>query len=127
MRAQPTVAACAVVLALVLGGGVLAGCGKPKSGAELGPTTSLDFKAKATVTIDEDGVSPDKLTVTAGTTVTFRNDGKEPHRLSSKLFDTGRLEPGDETTIFFDATGPTVLRDADTPKHAITVVVQPAS
>lgn len=51
------------------------------------------------------------ITVKAGTTVTFRNDGRNTHNLypvvegSFDPVDTDAFEPGTETTITFDDAG----------------------
>ena len=86
------------------------------------------FATGSTIRIT-DGLDPVELRIRPGTTVTFRNDDGQRHRLRSRAgarFDTGNIEPGEARSIQFTVTGryPYVdERDRDaTPYHGTIVV-----
>ena len=60
-----------------------------------------------TVSIQDFFFSPDQLTVAPGTTVTWVNDGQQPHTSTSDdgTWDSGTLEPGDDYSFTFDQPG----------------------
>jgi plastocyanin len=76
-----------------------------------------------------DGLDPIELHVRPGTTITFRNDDGQRHRLRSRAgarFDTGNLEPGEAIAIRFTVPGsyPYVdERDRDATAYHGTIVV----
>lgn len=59
------------------------------------------------VTVTADGMSPDEVTIAAGDSVTFVNEGDEPVRLleESGRWDSGLLEPGDTFSLSFEEPG----------------------
>ncbi len=68
--------------------------------------------AAASVTVRlTDRVSPSELTIAPGTTVVFRNDSGNRHRMRSvehsgdRGFDTGNIEPGERASVTFRTTG----------------------
>lgn len=59
------------------------------------------------VAVTADGMSPDEVTIAAGDSVTFVNEGDEPVRLleESGRWDSGLLEPGDTFSLSFEEPG----------------------
>lgn len=59
------------------------------------------------VTVTADGMSPQEVTIAAGDSVTFINDGEEAVRLleESGRWDSGLLEPGDTFSLSFEEPG----------------------
>jgi plastocyanin len=55
----------------------------------------------------DDEFRPTSLTVTAGTTVVWTNQGQNPHTVtaSDRAFDSGTLEPGQTFSVTFDEAG----------------------
>jgi plastocyanin len=60
-----------------------------------------------TVSIQDFFFEPDQLTVAPGTTVTWVNDGEEPHTTTadSGMWDSGTLQPGESFSFTFDEPG----------------------
>lgn len=60
-----------------------------------------------TVSIRDFLFEPSQLRVEPGTTVTWTNEGNEPHTVTADngLFDSGVLEPGDSYSVQFDGAG----------------------
>ncbi|MEY2437085.1 MAG: Cupredoxin-like domain, partial [Acidimicrobiaceae bacterium] len=89
-----------VLIALVLAG---AGCGDDRADRRPGPLdgSALDFTSKATIVITESGIDPATLTVRVGDTITVENRGTRPDGLSSLSIDSGVLQPGETSTVFF--------------------------
>ncbi len=117
MRARGAFAIAAALL--------LAGCGssKPSSptAADLG---RIDFATDHTITVDERGFSPSELTVRAGDVVLLVNRGSQPHSFTAdERFDTGRLGPGDETTLVLTEPGRIRVVDVAMPAHTATLTV----
>jgi plastocyanin len=112
----------AVVALLVL---VAAGCGSERADRRPGPQdgSALDFTSKATIRVTEAGFDPAELTVEVGDTITVENRGSRSDGLSSTTIDTGLLEPGESTTVFFgEARTIDIASHADaTHKGKITV------
>lgn len=114
----------AAVLALAL----IAGCGdsdpSPPTARDL---AEVDLSPDHTISVDEDGFEPVDLEVRSGDVVLLVNQGDEPHSFSTDEgeLETGRMEPGDETTLVL--TEPQVLRyhDAEAPEHEGTLTVLP--
>ena len=109
---------------------VLAACGEPEPSsptpADLG---AIDFTPVHTITVDEDGFDPAALEVQAGDVIRLVNEGEELHSFTAdERFDTGRLEPGDDTTLVLSEPGEIPYRDLTDPEHegTLTVVDAPA-
>ena len=87
-----------------------------------------DLSPDHTITVDEDGYEPADLEVEAGDVVLLVNAGDEVHSFSTHEgeLETGRMEPGDETTVVL--RDPQVVRfhDIEAPEHegSLTVVAQ---
>jgi plastocyanin len=60
-----------------------------------------------TVSIRDFSFEPAQLSVEPGTTVTWTNEGNEPHTVTADngLFDSGVLYPGDSYSVQFDGMG----------------------
>jgi plastocyanin len=60
-----------------------------------------------TVSIQDFFFSPDQMTVSPGTTVTWTNDGQQPHTSTADdgTWDSGTLQPGDDYSFTFDDPG----------------------
>jgi plastocyanin len=97
----------------------------------LGSATALAQEGETVVI--SDGLGPADLEVSAGTTVTWRNDDGERHRMRSRSgpaeFDTGNLEPGETYTFTFVVEGTYPYldeRNDEDPAYVGSVVVGPA-
>lgn len=114
------------LLALVL---LAAGCvdAKPStpSAADL---EAIDLSPDHTITVDDDGFDPAELEIEAGEVVRLVNDGTQVHTFTAEgqRFDTGTLEPGDDTTLVLTEPGEVVYWDAEAPDHTATLTVVPA-
>jgi plastocyanin len=84
------------LLTLLLGGYTSAAAESPLVDAEV-----------VYVRIDDNGFSPSELTIRAGTTVVWVNQGQQPHSATagSAAFDSGRLEPGWRFAHTFERPG----------------------
>jgi len=100
-----------------------AACGDSDSpGAE-------DIPVGGRVAVDEDGITPRAVTITAGEIVEFTNEGDEDHRLIAKdrVFDTGDMRPGETFAFLAEEPGRITYRDDNGPGEATgAVVVEPA-
>jgi plastocyanin len=92
----------------------LSGCGDDgSSGVDLSSTKFTDLTAQDAVVVDgvDNSFRPRYIEVKAGTTVTFRNDGRNPHNVLAVEkggFDdvvTADFKPKAEAEITFDETG----------------------
>src|SRR5215207_9560228 len=70
-------------------------------------STTVPAKRTITVDIQDHAFDPAQLNVAPGTTVTFVNKDTEAHTATADndLFDTGVLEPGESTWVFFRGSG----------------------
>jgi plastocyanin len=105
----------------------LSGCVDPDPSS---PTpedlAEIDLSADHTITVDEDGFHPAELQITAGEVVLLVNEGTEQHSFTAEeRFDTGRLEPGEETTLLLTEPGEIPYRDLEDADHDGTLVVAP--
>jgi plastocyanin len=114
-----------VLIALVLAG---AGCGDDRADRRPGPLdgSALDFTSKATIVITESGIDPATLTVRVGDTITVDNRGKRPDGLSSLSIDSGVLQPGETSTVFFGEERTIEVASHADPSHTGTIVVTAA-
>ena len=84
-----------------------------KTGVDLSKAEFDDLTAEAEPVVDavDNLFKPPYITVKAGTTVTFRNDGRNSHNVypaaegDFEPLDTESFEPGTESTITFDEAG----------------------
>jgi plastocyanin len=104
--------------------GLGAGC-QHEGTAVPGPSdgASLDFTSRATVTIDDDTISPDSVRVRVGDAITVVNKGTRDHGVTSTSIDTGTLHPGESTVVFLTATGRVDAYDRDEPGRKLEIEV----
>jgi plastocyanin len=117
------IAVLLAVAALLALGGV--GCGSDRADRKPGPQdgSALDFTSKGTIAVSEAGFDPANLTVRVGDTITVENKGSRPDGLSSSSIDTGLLEPGESTTVFFGEARTIDIASHADPSHKGTIVV----
>lgn len=86
-----TIAALAVALPALAGGGGQGG----------GPCQAYSSGDVTEIVLRDNCFAPVSATAPAGSTVTIRNDGQQPHTYTAVdgSFDTGVLQPGGSTTI----------------------------
>jgi plastocyanin len=113
------------LLALLGAAALLAGCVDPKPSS---PTAEdlrdIDLTPDHTVTVDEAGLHPAALDVQTGEVVLFVNEGTELHSFTAEeRFDTGRMEPGDDTTIVLTEPGEIPYQDLEDPDHEATITI----
>ena len=82
---------------------------------------------EATATIDNFTFAPARLTVKAGTTVTWRNEDDIPHTVaaSNRLFKSKALDTDDSFSFTFSAPGTYEYFCSLHPRMTGTVVVEP--
>ena len=104
---------------------LLAGCGDPKpSSPTRDDLAEIDLSPDHTITVDEDGFSPRSLEIHAGDVVLLVNEGTGLHSFTAEeRFDTGRLHPGDETTMVLTEPGKIPYRDLEDPDHEATITI----
>lgn len=117
---------------LVLAGAValLTGCVDPKpSSPTAADLRQIDLTPDHTITVDEAGFHPRVLEVEGGEVILLVNEGTGQHSFTAEeRFDTGRMEPGDDTTLVLLEPGEIPYQDLEAPDHeaSITVVEAPA-
>lgn len=122
---QPRTTAGRALLALLPGLALLGACVDPQPSS---PTPEdlrkIDLSPDHTITVDEDGFDPATLEVEAGDVVLLVNEGEGLHSFTAdERFDTGRMEPGDETTLVLTEPGKIPYRDLEAPDHEATLTV----
>lgn len=111
--------ACALAVAL-------AACGdsnpSPPTAADL---REIDLSVDHTIVVDDGGFSPSTLEVTAGEVVLLVNEGDAAHSFTAddRGFDTGRLQPGDDTTLVLTEPGEYPFYDQEAPDQTGTLTV----
>jgi len=110
---------------LVAAGLVGSGCVDPKPSS---PTprdlADIDLSPDHTITVDEEGFHPARIKVPAGDVVLLVNEGEGLHSFSAEeRFDTGRMEPGDETTLVLTEPGKIPYVDLEQPDHKASITV----
>ena len=79
----------------------LVGC---SGGAPSNPEVS-DISTSPKVSITDSGFSPTEVSIKAGDTVTWTNDGKIPHTVAGEGFDSGAINPGKSFSRVFETPG----------------------
>jgi plastocyanin len=116
---------------VLVGAGVvalLAGCGDPEpSSPTAADLEDVDLSPDHTISVDEDGYEPTSLEVSPGEVVLLVNEGDDEHTFTAEddRFDTGRMQPGDETTLVLTEPGEVVFRDLEDPGHEGALTVLP--
>ncbi|MET0727445.1 MAG: hypothetical protein ABWZ76_04005 [Acidimicrobiales bacterium] len=86
---------------------------------------AIDLSPDHTVTVDEDGFDPAELEVRSGDVVLLVNAGQELHSFTAdERFDTGRMQPGDETTLVLTEPGEIPYRDLEAPDHEAILTIR---
>jgi len=77
------------------------------------------------VSIQDFSFSPDQMTVAPGTTVTWVNDGQQPHTSTADdgTWDSGTLQPGDDYSFTFDQPGTYTYHCSIHPDMTATITV----
>jgi plastocyanin len=104
-------------------------CGDGDGGSPGPEDLDIDLPVGARVTVDEQGIRPEEVTVTAGELVEFTNAGGEEHRLVAEdhRFDTGGMRPGETFAFLAEKPGRITYRSADGPgRQTGAIVVEPA-
>jgi plastocyanin len=104
--------------------GLGAGC-HHEGAAVPGPNdgASLNFTSRATVTIDDNAITPDSVHVGVGDAITVANKGTRDHGVTSTSIDTGTLHPGASTVVFLTSPGRIAAYDRDDPNRKLEIVV----
>gem|GEM_PF-3292508 len=104
---------------------VLSGCVDPKPSS---PTPedlrAIDLSPDHTISVDEDGFDPDRLEVRSGEVVLLVNEGDDLHSFTAEeRFDTGRMEPGEETTLRLTEPGEIPYRDLESDAEGVLTIL----
>jgi plastocyanin len=85
----------------------------------------IDLSPDHTITVSEDGYDPAELEVESGEVILLVNDGDEPHSFAAddEAFDTGRLLPGEDTTLVITEPGTHAFHDVEDPDRRGTLTV----
>lgn len=111
--------------ALLAAAALLVGCG------EADPSTptpedlrAIDLSVDHTITVDDDGFDPATLEAGSGDVILLVNDGTHDHSFTAdERFDTGRMEPGEETTLILTEPGEIPYRDLENPDAEATLTI----
>jgi plastocyanin len=87
---------------------------------------SIDLTPEVTIVVDEAGFDPATIEVAPGTVIRLVNEGDEPHSFTAEeRFDTGRLEPGEDTVLVLTEPGEIPYLDVADPDHEGTLTILP--
>ena len=77
------------------------------------------------ITVDESGYEPRSLEVDTGDVILLVNEGERPHSFSAddQEFETGRMQPGEETTLVLTEPDDITFHDVEDPDHEGTLAV----
>lgn len=103
----------------------LAGCVEPRPST---PTPddlrAIDLSPDHTITVDGEGFHPESLTIRSGEVVLLVNEGAGRHSFTAEeRFDTGRMEPGEETTLVLTEPGEIPYRDLESDAEGVLTVL----
>lgn len=112
-------------ISLLVAGLLTTGCVDPEpSSPTPADLAEIDLSPDHTITVDERGFDPAALEIRAGEVVLLVNDGRRPHSFTAQeRFDTGRMEPGEETTLVLSEPGEIRYRDLEDPGHEAVITV----
>jgi plastocyanin len=116
----------AAVAALVAAS--LAACGdSDPSGPTPEDLAEIDLSPDHTIAVDDAGYEPRSLEVEAGEVILLVNEGDGPHSFTAgdQEFDTGRMLPGEETTLVLTEPDEITFFDLEDRDHEGSLVVQP--
>ena len=118
--------AALVTVAAMLLGACVDSDPSPPTPQDLG---DIDVSPDVTITVDEDGYDPGEVEDEVGTVFLLVNEGDEPHSFTADdhSFDTGRLLPGEETTLVLTEPGTHPFHDTEAPDHTGELQVRPQS
>lgn len=105
---------------------LLSACGDAEpSSPTAADLRAIDVSPDHTITVDEDGYAPPSLEVVAGDVILLVNEGDEEHSFTAdeQRFDTGRMQPGDDTTLVLTEPGEIRFHDLEEPDHEATLTV----
>jgi plastocyanin len=104
-----------------------AACGEPRpSSPTPADLRAIDLSPDHTITVDDDGFSPARLEIDPGEVVLLVNDGTGLHSFTApERFDTGRLEPGEDTTLLLTEPGEITYRDLESDNEGILTIRDP--
>ena len=111
---------------MLLAAALLVGCGDAEpSGPTPADLQAIDLSPDHTIEVDAEGYEPDTLEVVAGDVILLVNQGDEAHSFTAEeqRFDTGRMEPGDDTTLVLTDPGTVTFHDSEAPDHKGTLTV----
>jgi plastocyanin len=96
---------------------------------QTGPVQAAPVQDPVTVNIHDDAFDPAQVDIAPGTTITWVNNDDEAHTVTADdgLFDSGRLEPGDSYSVWFDGSGTVAYHCEPHPHMTGGVVVGEAS
>lgn len=115
-------ATCVALAAVLVGSGA---CGPSEpSGLTPEDLREIDLSPDHTITVDADGFDPTELEITAGEVVLLVNEGDDLHSFTAEeRFDTGRMEPGEETTLVLTEPGAIPYVDLENPDAEGTLTI----
>ena len=116
-----------VVAAVAAMGLLLAGCGPAEPST---PTPEdlrqIDLSPDHTISVDETGFDPAELEIVSGEVVLLVNEGDELHSFTAdERFDTGRMRPGDKTTLVLTEPGEVPYQDLENPDAEGVLTILP--
>ena len=106
----------------------LVACGDPDpSPPTADDLADIDLSPDHTITVDEGGFEPEDLEIEAGEVIQLVNEGDEPHSFTAddQEFDTGRMLPGDETTLVLTEPDEITYFDVEDRDHEGSLVIRP--
>ncbi len=115
----------AAVAAVLVALGTLPSCADDEPLPDAEDVSSIDLTPSATLVID--GSADVDIEIPARSVLAIRNDDDEAHRLVGDAFDTGLLEPGDETHVTFAEPATIEWRDRSGDLTGTITVVEGAS
>ncbi len=105
---------------------VVTGCDADPSPPTPEDLRAVDVSPDHTISVDEDGFEPSRLEIRAGEVVRLVNAGDEEHSFTAEeRFDTGLLEPGEDTTVVLTTPGEVPYRDLENPDVEGTLTIVP--
>ena len=97
----------------------------PTAAAQDAGVESVPIQTAWSMNIGDNFFDPPQSAVEAGSTITWTNNGDEPHTVTADdgSFDSGMLKPGDSYTVAFDGQGTVTYHCAIHPEMRGSVTV----